>query len=173
MIQTDLREWTSLKFSDIEKSSWAGLKPYLDTCLLPVTGLTGFEQPWEATQELEYLRDVMDCVEVPYKGRVVTYPAFHYFGGPAVAEAVNEVCAKLKGAGFRYVIVISGHPSVGAAEFRHADLLLCPESEDGKVQSSPEFRDRVNREVQAMWQAGAKSDEPEEAADEESGSGNV
>jgi hypothetical protein len=141
-----------LKFSDIERSDWEGLKPYLDTCLIPVTGLSGFEQPWEATQELEYLRDVMDCVEGPYKGRIVTYPAFHYAEGPSAAAAVNSVCQKIKGAGFRYVIVISGHPSVGALHFPDADLLLCPESADGQVMDGEQFKLRTSRVIRAMWQ---------------------
>jgi hypothetical protein len=141
-----------LKFSEIERSDWEGLKPYLDTCLLPVTGLSGFEQPWEATQELEYLRDVMDCVEGPYKGRIVTYPAFHYVEGPAAAAAVNSVCQKIKGAGFRYVIVISGHPSVASIAFPDADLLLCPESAEGDVMSGEQFKVRVARDIRAMWQ---------------------
>ncbi|PYI54900.1 DUF2487 family protein [Paenibacillus flagellatus] len=144
-----------MKFSDIERSAWEGLKPYLDTCLLPVTGLSGFEQPWEATQELEYLRDVMDCVEGPFKGRIVTYPAFHYIEGPHGADAVNAVCCKLKAAGFRYVIVITGHPSAAAARIPDADLLLCPEAPDGTVLDAAAFRQAVNRDVQAMWQAGA------------------
>lgn len=141
-----------MKFSDIESSEWDKLKPYLDSCLLPVTGMSGAEQPWEATQELEYLRDVMECVEGPFKGRVVTYPAFHYVEGPDAAGAVNEICKKLKGAGFRYVIVISGHPSVSSFVLPNADLLLCPESPEGEVMNAAEFREQVARDIRAMWQ---------------------
>lgn len=143
-----------MKFSDIERADWDGLKPYLDTCLLPVTGLSGLEEPWETTQELEYLRDVMDCVEGPYKGRIVTYPAFHYAEGPAAAPAINEVCRKLKGAGFRYVIVISGHPAVGSLLLEDADLLLCPEAADqAQATSAQAFKEQAARDVRQMWQS--------------------
>lgn len=144
-----------MKFSEIERGDWEGLKPYLDTCLLPVTGLNGWEQPWEATQELEHLRDVMDCVEGPYKGRLVTYPAFHYVEGGAAAAAVNSVCRKLKGAGFRYVVLITGHPAVGAVTFPDADLLLCPESTEGTVMNGEQFRQHAAAGIQAMWQKSA------------------
>lgn len=64
-----------MKFSDIEEQTWDELRPYLDTAVLPVTGLNGGETPWEATRELEYLRDALDLIEIPFKGRIVTYPA--------------------------------------------------------------------------------------------------
>ncbi|GAA3405122.1 DUF2487 family protein [Paenibacillus hodogayensis] len=145
-----------MKFSDIERADWEGLKPYLDTCLLPVTGLTGFEQPWEATQELEYLRDIMDCIEGPYKGRIVTYPAFHYVEGPGAAFMVNSVCQKLKGAGFRYVILITGQPAVEGAPYPDADLMLCPEAADGEVMQADAFRTKAAEEIGAMWRKGAE-----------------
>ena len=56
----------------------AGAATYLDTCLLPVTGLTGKESPVEAGDRLEQLRDLLDLLEIPYHGRTVTYPAWHY-----------------------------------------------------------------------------------------------
>mgnify|MGYP001156500601 CR=1 FL=1 len=146
-----------MKFSDIERSDWEGLKPYLDTCLLPVTGLTGFEQPWEATAELEFLRDAMDCLEAPYKGRVVTYPAFHYVEGPAAAEAVNSVCRKLKGAGFRYVVLMTANHAVAAVPYPDADLVLCPETAGGETMNIASFREKVAADVRGLWQSGAKT----------------
>lgn len=145
-----------MKFSDIERSDWEGLKPYLDTCLLPVTGLGGFEQPWEATQELEYLRDVLDCVEGPFKGRTVTYPAFHYAEGPAASAAINSLCRKLKGVGFRYVILITANASMLTPEYPDADLLLCPETADGEAMDGERFRSKVAADIRAMWQGDAK-----------------
>lgn len=144
-----------MKFSEIDQSSWEGLRPYLDTCLLPVTGLTGTEQPWEATQELEYLRDVLDCAETPFKGRIVTYPAFHFDGQGGGAESVNTVCRKLKEAGFRFVIVMTGHPAVAEIAYSNADLVLCPEMPNEMVMSGDEFRERVYRDIQALWASGA------------------
>lgn len=99
-----------MKFSDVGKEEWGELQPYLDTCLLPVTGLTGLEQPWEATQTLEKLRDALELIEIPYKGRVVTYPALHYVEGLDIAAQLNLLCTRLKEAGFAFVIVLTIDP---------------------------------------------------------------
>jgi 23S rRNA (pseudouridine1915-N3)-methyltransferase len=100
-----------MKFSDISKEEWDGLQPYLDTCLLPVTGLTGKEQPWQVTEALEKLRDALELIEIPYKGRVVTYPALHYVEGMDIADQMNSLSLRLKKAGFVYVIVLTIEPS--------------------------------------------------------------
>jgi hypothetical protein len=140
-----------LKFSDIESSAWESLKPFLDTCLLPLTGLSGSEQPWEAVKELERLRDFMDCIEVPYKGRIVTYPAIQYLAGPDFEGSVNAVCRKLREAGFRYVVVITANALAGRGQYTEADLLLCPHREDGTAMSLEQFGAHVHASVQAMW----------------------
>jgi hypothetical protein len=150
------KEVEPLKFSEIERSKWDELKPYLDSCLLPVTGLTGEEQPWEATEELEYLRDVLDCVEIPYKGRVVTYPAFQYAVGDHARDMLDAVCGNLKKAGFRHIIVMTVKPDIAALELKHADLLLCPEALDGTVTPMVEFRELVSQRIRDMWQTVAK-----------------
>jgi 23S rRNA (pseudouridine1915-N3)-methyltransferase len=97
----------AMKFSDVMKDQWDALQPYLDTCLLPVTGLTGSEQPWQATEALEKLRDALDLIEIPYKGRVVTYPALHYVDGADLSVQINTLATRLKEAGFSYVIVLT------------------------------------------------------------------
>ncbi|MCZ8512962.1 DUF2487 family protein [Paenibacillus filicis] len=94
-----------MKFSEIEQGGWEELKPYLDTCVLPLTGLQGGEQPWEATMALEMLRDALDVVEIPFKGRTVTYPALHYTRD--IAD-LSGLCGRLKReAGFRYVVCVT------------------------------------------------------------------
>jgi len=135
-----------MKFSDIESGRWAELKPYLDTCLLPVTGLTGLEQPDEATQALEQLRDVMDAIEIPFTGRVVTYPACHYVGDPAGGELVEALCQSLKRAGFRYVIVVSAR--LGQLNPPSADLRIVPDS-TGSAPTGAE----IGQAVRDLWTA--------------------
>jgi 23S rRNA (pseudouridine1915-N3)-methyltransferase len=100
-----------MKFSEFTADQWAELQPYLDTALLPVTGLTGAEMPHEAAEALERLRDVLDLIEGPFKGRVVTYPALQYgdWNGDAKRTAA-AVCGGLKRAGFKYVIVAAAFP---------------------------------------------------------------
>ncbi|GFN30668.1 DUF2487 family protein [Paenibacillus xylaniclasticus] len=134
-----------MKFSEIESNQWDELKPYLDTCLLPVTGLTGLEQPDEATQALEQLRDVMDAIEIPFKGRVVTYPACHYIGESG-DELVESVCQSLKQAGFRFVIIVSA--KLGRLKPASADLIIVPDPDGGIAN-----RDEIGRAVRAMWTA--------------------
>lgn len=134
-----------MKFSDIEAERWEELKPYLDTCLLPVTGLAGTEAPHEATRALEELRDIMDIVELPFKGRLVTYPAYHFFD-PSDAVRLDELCRRLRMAGFRYVIVATARPQLRLEEVS-ADLFIQPAA-DGALPPSSE----VQQAVAAMWQ---------------------
>lgn len=113
-----------MKFSEVEKSRWEDLKPYMDTCLLPLTGLTGEEEPWEATEALEKLRDAMADIEKRYIGRMVTYPALHYIAGRDMTEQVNQVCGRLRQAGFRYVVLITAASAFSGMSFAGADLFL-------------------------------------------------
>jgi hypothetical protein len=113
-----------MKFSEIESSQWEELKPFLDTCLLPVTGMTGLESPAEATRALEDLRDLMDNIEIPFKGRVVTYPACHYTGENEGHAVVEQLCASFKRTGYRYIIVVSARlTNLTPAS---ADLIFAP-----------------------------------------------
>ncbi|MFF2089996.1 DUF2487 family protein [Paenibacillus sp. NPDC058174] len=141
-----------MKFSDIAADQWEELRPYLDTCLLPVTGMTGTEQPYEATQALEKLRDVMDLIEIPFKGRVVTYPALHYIEETDKSAAVEKLCARMKGIGFKFVIVVS------AAEQNDlicpsADLLFTPDA-SGAIPAAP----AIAEAIQTAWNAGKDTD---------------
>lgn len=132
-----------MKFSEFDQENWEELKPYFDTCLLPLTGLSGKEPPGEATHELEKLRDVLDKVEIPFKGRIVTYPAFHYISPQRSNEAVNAVCRELKQSAFRYVIVITANSHLAETDdFSEADLFLHPFQPE-----NPGFA----QQIQEMW----------------------
>ncbi|MUT65462.1 DUF2487 family protein [Paenibacillus sp. NEAU-GSW1] len=137
-----------MKFSDISAEQWEELRPYLDTCLLPVTGMTGDEQPYEATTALERLRDVMDLVEIPFKGRVVTYPAMHYTEKEQQSNVIDRMCERLKQSGFRFVVVAT---PANAAELncKSADLVLCPDEHGEKPAASA-----VASAIQTMWSGG-------------------
>ncbi|WP_438445627.1 DUF2487 family protein [Gorillibacterium sp. sgz5001074] len=115
-----------MKFSEIEKMRWSELAPYMDTCLVPVTGLTGKEPPWRATEALEQLRDAMEGLERRYVGRVVTYPAFHYTSGGDAAASLSALCRNLKeSAGFAYVVLITSDPAAALMQApQSADLFL-------------------------------------------------
>ncbi|MGO4542745.1 DUF2487 family protein [Paenibacillus sp. 2TAB19] len=137
-----------MKFSEIEKEQWEELRPYLDTCLLPVTGMDGSEQPYEATEWLERLRDIMDLIEIPFKGRVVTYPACHYVtSSGSFSESVNAMCAGLKRSGFKYVVLVSANPALELS-CEQADLWIRP-NEDGNI---PE-QALVSNEIRLLWQS--------------------
>lgn len=112
-----------MKFSEISRESWPELQPYLDTCLIPYTGLTGLESPVEATVALERLRDFMDIVEMRYKGRIVTYPAFHY-GIKEGYELLNEICHNIKKSGFKYVIIMTADTLIDEFQCVNCDLIL-------------------------------------------------
>lgn len=137
-----------MKFSEISKDQWEELRPYLDTCLLPVTGLSGDQNPWQVTEALERLRDLMDFIEFPYKGRLVTYPAMHYVTyDESFVNQVNQVCSGLKELGFRYVIVLSSDPGLNQAEFASADLFI-------RAKDGAKGKQEVRSLVEACWTGG-------------------
>jgi|HigsolmetaAR203D_1030402.scaffolds.fasta_scaffold01107_17 hypothetical protein len=142
-----------MKFSEFDGERWAELQLYFDTAILPVTGLSGHESPDEATAALERLRDLLERVEVPFKGRTVTYPALHY--AAEGASAVDRIASGLKTAGFRHVIVVSLDRSL-TTESGSVDLWIRPEP-DG---SPPEARD-VSEAVRAMWKRRREETQPD------------
>ena len=147
-----------MKFSEISQEDWESLRDYLDTCLLPITGLSGGEDPPAVTAMLERLRDRLEPIESAYKGRIVTYPAFHFTGvsdiGPhdrqrkerhlEAEELINRLCATLKNGLFRYVVLIAVPGSVPAAwdaeRFPDSDLCLFGHEEE------------IKREIVKLWQ---------------------
>lgn len=138
-----------MKFSEIEAESWEELRPYLDTCLIPVTGLTGNEQPFEVTAALEKLRDMMDWIELPFKGRVVTYPSFQY-GKENILSQVNQVCHNVKLSGFTYVIVVSAGVEIPQEMMLNADIIVDSSRFEGV--ESHEAGAALGRQIQQMWE---------------------
>ncbi|MBW7473423.1 YpiF family protein [Paenibacillus oenotherae] len=135
-----------MKFSELTADQWAELQPYLDTAVVPVTGLSGGELPYEATEALERLRDVLDLIEGPFKGRTVTYPACHYGtwndGGEQHAAAL---CRKLKQSGFKYVVLAAAfYADATRAEAVHADLMIGLE-QDGALPEAAAVSEAVRR----------------------------
>jgi 23S rRNA (pseudouridine1915-N3)-methyltransferase len=130
-----------VKFKDIDPAKWEELKPYLDTCLLPLSGLTGREDPGKTTEELAALQQWMDVVEVPFTGRMVTYPALHYTSNTGAGSFVNDVCNNLRQAGFRYIVLITTSSTFLEEQFE-ADLVLS--------QAVMSASDAVRR-VQELW----------------------
>jgi hypothetical protein len=143
-----------MKFSDIDEKRWPELKDYLDTCLLPVTGLTGTEPPWLAAKALEELRDLLDCVEIPFYGRVVTYPAFHYFAAKRPEEELRRLCANLREAGFARVIAAFRElpQELREAAETGADLLLSAKDFAGMERDA--VNAEIRRQVVGLWSKG-------------------
>jgi len=135
-----------LKFSEIDPETWEELRPYLDTCLLPVTGMIGKESPFEATASLEALRDIMDLVEVPFNGRIVTYPAAHYIGDASSNKQLLEmVCSQLKAYGFKYIILISAKTKL-EVPIEQANLWITP-NPDGSMPSEQ----YISQLIRELW----------------------
>ncbi|RAP76368.1 DUF2487 family protein [Paenibacillus montanisoli] len=138
-----------MKFSELSAEGWAELQPYLDTAVLPVTGLTGEEMPYEATAKLERLRDVLDLIEIPFKGRIVTYPACQYGEWtPAFREQLDRICGNFRQAGFKHVVVVTAvHiPDAAMAEESGADLIISP-GENGQLPAASS----VSESVRKLW----------------------
>ncbi|MNO75792.1 hypothetical protein D3C76_668540 [compost metagenome] len=138
-----------MKFSDFDVEQWEENRKFYDTCLLPFTGLSGSESPPETVQALERLRDFMDLVEIPFKGRVVTYPAIQYGGGGDV-DQINEVCRKVKSSGFQYIVVLTADVALQENEIVESDLVLSlpiiEASQEGKINRN------ISMKIQEMWQ---------------------
>ena len=128
-----------MKFSDFDSVSWEEHRGFFDTCLIPFTGLKGSESPVESVAALERLRDFMDMVEKPFRGRIVTYPVLHY-GGEHSLKLINELCCNVKSKYFQYAIVLTADIDVSESEIVESDLVL----------SLPRFRDLTSKEVQAF-----------------------
>jgi len=100
-----------MKFSEIDPESWPELQPYMDTCLLPLSGLTGEEAPGEATEAVARTGRWLSPLEQAFRGRTVTMPASHYeSGGEEHTGRLNRLIASWKELGFRYVVVVCGRP---------------------------------------------------------------
>ncbi|NQX59034.1 DUF2487 family protein [Paenibacillus qinlingensis] len=139
-----------MKFNEIVAQEWKELKPYLDTCLLPVTGLRGNEDPMQVTTVLERLRDVMEIIEIPYKGRVVTYPALHYIADTGASEQVESIVHQLKKSGFRYIIVVTLQSEAIHWKSNQTDLLIVVDKEQW-AQQSEAIRSGISKQVQQLW----------------------
>ncbi len=134
-----------MKFSEIERERWPELQPYMDTCLLPVTGFSGKESPWQAAEALKKLRDLLDAAEIPFKGRIISYPAVQYRSGHDLAE-LDELCRKVKSGGFRYVIAASA--AVDLSGLAEADLALGPD--DSGALPGPSD---ISLRIRELWKA--------------------
>ncbi|WP_342561798.1 DUF2487 family protein [Paenibacillus sp. FSL R7-0345] len=141
-----------MKFSEFTEESWKENGEYYDTCLIPYTGLSGMESPPEAAAALEGLRDLLDLIELPFRGRIVIYPAIQYAAGQN-SQYVNEVCRKVKSNLFQYVIIASAVPGVSVEDFYESDLVLYPPkvSTDRMIP----LRSEIKEKIQTLWQGEA------------------
>lgn len=142
-----------MKFNEINKVQWADNKPYLDTCLLPITGLSGEEGPAEVTEALEKLRDMMDLLEIPFKGRIVTYPALHFIKGDSSDWGMIEaVCRNLKKDNFAYCVIVTSQPLEGHPYCPAVDLWVNPESLDADMATDiASVKSSLHQRVRNMW----------------------
>lgn len=142
-----------MKFSEFGAETWDEMKNYYDTCLLPVTGLTGREAPYEAADRLELLRDVMDCIEVPFQGRIVTYPAIQY-GGVEMVGQINSIIRGIRQGGFTHVIVASILEELNEELLPEADLIVTPERCSDHAGSGQVQYLEVREQILKLWQEG-------------------
>jgi 23S rRNA (pseudouridine1915-N3)-methyltransferase len=140
-----------MKFSDFDVSSWEENRRFYDTCLLPLTGLTGMENPPDTAGALERLRDFMDLVEKPFQGRIVTYPALQYSGEGCIG-LINDICRKVKSSGFQYTVVLTADMDVTEQQIAESDLVLSLPNLDAAQQSM--ISALVRGKIQEMWQRG-------------------
>ena len=134
-----------MKFSEITEDKWKSLKPYLDTAILPFTGLTGLESPYEATLHLEQLRDWLDTVEQPFNGRTVTYPAYHFTPTRLAELGINDIITNLKTQGFNYVVAVTAKHDLQLNQFSF-DAIIAPADETSLPDS-----EQASHTIIKMW----------------------
>lgn len=126
--------------------SWPELQPYLDTCLIPLSGLTGEESPWEATEKVARTGRWLAPLEQAFRGRTVTMPAFHYDTGSSLTiEWLNFLIGQWKNIGFRYVIAVSGQRLEEGSRLE-VDLIIQPDVEDDEPDSQ-----LIGKLVASLW----------------------
>jgi 23S rRNA (pseudouridine1915-N3)-methyltransferase len=135
-----------MKFSELDEAGWPDLQPYLDTCLLPVSGLLGDEAPWEMAELAARAGQWLSPLEHAFKGRTVTLPACHYHdGSDEASDKLERLCERYRQAGFRHVILICGRTGF-LRDVIGADLIVQPKSNDD--QPDPEA---LRHAVSALW----------------------
>lgn len=102
----------------------------------------------ETVQALERLRDFMDLVEIPFKGRIVTYPAIQY-GGEGYVGLINEVCRKVKSSGFQYAVVLTADIALLEQEIFESDLVLSLPIIEGSLEGK--INSDIGMKIQKMW----------------------
>jgi 23S rRNA (pseudouridine1915-N3)-methyltransferase len=141
-----------MKFSDIEREGWPELQPYIDTVLLPLSGLSGRESPWETTAALEQLRDALDPIEAAYKGRVVTYPAVHYAeDDEALAALADKLCSRLSESGFTYCVLVTAQERLLRLSVANASALIGPEETTDPAAKRSAYRHRAKEIIESLW----------------------
>lgn len=121
-----------MKFSELSREEWFNLQPYLDTCLIPVSGIAGGEDPWEMADLAASAGAWLLPLEKAFAGRTVTLPAYHYFDGSAASAAgLKRICAGCREAGFRYVVLVCGVPGLLSGDLG-ADLYIQPQADGEK-----------------------------------------
>ena len=155
-----------MKFSEFDRTSWPALAPYLDTCLLPVTGLRGTETPDEMTDKAAAAGAWLSPVEQAFKGRTVTLPAHHYYdGGDLAQERLRALCEGFRRSGFRYVVLVSGSADSLGREATGADLVLQPGGKD----ELPDPQALCGRIVELWRDSAPGAEEPSSGSRSDSG----
>ena len=124
-----------MKFSEISADLWAEQRAYFDTCILPLSGLDGSEQPHEATKKLADLQKTLDIIDRLYRGRIVIYPACHYLSSMHLDGTIQGLRSQ-----FKYIF--------GATSSIMPILQI--DTLDGIVQTTDEVR--IKSLVEQLWQ---------------------
>src|SRR5690606_27663697 len=103
--------------------------------------------------------DLLDLIEIPFKGRIVTYPALHYIstGGDELGCSLDEIGRRLKEGGFRYVVAVMRAAPDDWNEETAASIDLILTGQDmaaaGPIDRSAKIRDSLSR----LWQSDSQT----------------
>jgi 23S rRNA (pseudouridine1915-N3)-methyltransferase len=139
-------------YDQITAEQWTSLKPYLDTCLLPVASLKGSDDFWEMKERLNGLSLGKKWVEQMYSGRIVIYPDICYSDVHMNGSYVNEWIQALKEKGFRYIVLLD---HADGFQFE-ADAILSI-AKDGEPLSD-EIKNKMQQTILNMWEVSKGKD---------------
>lgn len=142
-----------MHFDQIDAEKWSSLKPYLDTCVFPVSGIhVSADQVEDIKARLNKLNEMKRWMEQMYTGRIVIYPEIHY-AFERNEEFIFSLEDKMRLQGFRYVVIVSPF-NLEIHDTEHL-LILTANGDPFSDKHKRHFQERITQ----LWQT-ARSKNP-------------
>jgi 23S rRNA (pseudouridine1915-N3)-methyltransferase len=141
-------------YDQISAGQWPSLKPYLDTCILPITNIRTEQEVWEIKERLHIHNQAKKWIEQMYSGRIVIYPDIHYSWDDKEKFRLylKEVIRGIKDKGFQYVVLLNNSSNEPYVEEGITYI-----SADGELLSDA-AKNRIKQTVLNLWKSSKGKD---------------